>query len=378
MGHNLKSKSSRAKLQPRREPYWHRIEAGLHIGYRALDQGSGTWISRKRDHDGKQKYHSLGSLDDFDDAVKAVSAWATSVDQGVVSFNTTVGDACKNYVEHIRLKKSAATAKDAEGRFKRLIYGQRIASIPLAKLTAGQTRKWLNDQVADDEDDEEEDIRRSKDSANRNLSSFKAALNHALRDRLVATDAGWKTVTPFAKVGKRREHFLTEEERRVLLDNAPEDLRGLLTALLLTAARPGELAKANISDFDKNEGTLTLNGKTGPRTVTVSTQAIKFFTTITKHRIGQQPLLVRDDGARWNKDWWKKLMKTTVAAAGLSSDIVMYHLRHAAISEMIAQAMDSSLVAKLAGTSTAMIDRHYGHLRHDKTRAMLDAVQMNI
>ena len=54
----------------------------------------------------------------------------------------------------------------------------------------------------------------------------------------------------------------------------------------------------------------------------------------------------------------------------------MYTLRHVAISEMIAAGMDSFLVAKLAGTSTAMIDKHYGHLRHDQTRARLDAVAM--
>jgi len=44
------------------------------------------------------------------------------------------------------------------------------------------------------EDDDK--VRRAKDSANRNLSSLKAALNLAHRDRLVASDDGWKTVTP--------------------------------------------------------------------------------------------------------------------------------------------------------------------------------------
>lgn len=54
----------------------------------------------------------------------------------------------------------------------------------------------------------------------------------------------------------------------------------------------------------------------------------------------------------------------------------MYTLRHVAISEMIAGGVDTFLVAKLAGTSTAMIDKHYGHLRHEQTRARLDAVAM--
>lgn len=45
-------------------------------------------------------------------------------------------------------------------------------------------------------------------------------------------------------------------------------------------------------------------------------------------------------------------------------------------SKMIAGGMDSFLVARLAGTSTAMINQHYGHLRHDKTREELDAVKL--
>lgn len=52
----------------------------------------------------------------------------------------------------------------------------------------------------------------------------------------------------------------------------------------------------------------------------------------------------------------------------------MYSLRHRAISEMISSGIDSFEVARMAATSTAMIDKHYGHLRHDRMRAKLDAI----
>jgi site-specific recombinase XerD len=55
---------------------------------------------------------------------------------------------------------------------------------------------------------------------------------------------------------------------------------------------------------------------------------------------------------------------------------VIYTLRHCAITELIAGGMDSHLVAKIAGTSTAMIDANYGHLRLDKTRALMDKTAM--
>lgn len=49
----------------------------------------------------------------------------------------------------------------------------------------------------------------------------------------------------------------------------------------------------------------------------------------------------------------------------------MYSLDHAAISTMISSGIDNFEVAR---TSTTMMDKHYGHMRHDWTRAKLDAM----
>ncbi len=58
--HNLKSKTGRAALEERREPYWSRIEAGLFLGYRVASRGGeGTWIARRRNEQGKQEYRAL-------------------------------------------------------------------------------------------------------------------------------------------------------------------------------------------------------------------------------------------------------------------------------------------------------------------------------
>lgn len=81
-------------------------------------------------------------------------------------------------------------------------------------------------------------------------------------------------------------------------------------------------------------------------------------------------------GGRWEKDAWKKPFKAAVAATGLSADVVMYSLRHTAISEMVMAGMDSFIVAKITGTSVAMIESNYGHLRHDVVTAKLDQVKM--
>jgi integrase len=380
MATDLKSKTSRDKLQPRREPYWSRVSDGLFVGYRRLEAGTGTWIARRRSESGGQQYRALGTLDDvaeakrLDEAVKLAKGWGEGVDAGASHKAVTVEQACKAYVEHQKHRKSKASAADAQGRFTRLVYGKPIGAMHLDKLRTTTLKAWLDAMLDDDGD--EEDLRRSKDSANRNLNTLKAALNLALTDRLVATDAGWKTVKPFPKAGRRRQRFLDKEDRRKLLDQCDDELRDLVIALLLTGARAGEIANANAGDLDVGLGTLRLSGKTGARTVTLSTAARAFLKDKVSHKLPAAPLLADAYGNRWNKDAWKKRFKEAVRAAGLPEDVVMYTLRHVAISEMIAAGMDSFIVAKLAGTSTAMIDKHYGHMRHDQTRVRLDAVAL--
>lgn len=373
---SIKTKTDRSKLTPRREPYWERVRAGGYIGYRKLESGEGTWIARWRSDDGKQHYRALGELPDFDKAAKEALAWFDQNDGGTSPQATTVEAACKDYVEHLRTHKSEATAKDADGRFNRLVYGKKIAGIALDKLKSADVRKWLNAQLDDVDDEDAEDLRRAKDSANRNLASFKAALNFALKSHLVSSDAAWKPVTPFPRSGKRRERFLTLDDRRQLLNACPDDLRELVHALLVTAARPGEIAAATVGDFDRKAGTLALHGKTGRRIVSLSSAALEFFTKAAKGKLPTAVLVARDDGRQWSKDGWKKGFRQAVKTAGLPADVVLYSIRHTAISEMIASGIDSFIVARLAGTSTQMIDKHYGHLRHDRTRAKLDQARM--
>lgn len=376
MAQSITSRTAREKLKPRREPYWARIQTGLYVGYRRLERGEGTWIARRRNELGRQEYRALGTFADYDEATRAAVAWVAELAAGTLQapVAATVREACSRYVEHLRLQKSAASAKDAQGRFKRLVYSDPIADIPLSKLQAADLKDWLADQLEVEDEEDEDELRRAKDSANRNLASFKAALNLAWKDGLVASDAAWRTVVPFRGVGRRRQGFVPLEQRSALLSTCEPDLAALVRALLLTAARPGELARATVRDFDRAQGTLVLSGKTGPRTVTLSSSAARFVQSMAEGKAATDFLLAQASGAAWNKDVWKKRFKEAAAAAGLPPDVVMYSLRHTAISERIAGGMDTFVVAKLAGTSTAMIDKHYGHLRHDRTRDMLDSV----
>jgi hypothetical protein len=59
----IDTRSSRARLKIRREPYWTKISQGCAIGYRRGDR-VGTWIAKFRDDGGKRHYEALGAADD--------------------------------------------------------------------------------------------------------------------------------------------------------------------------------------------------------------------------------------------------------------------------------------------------------------------------
>jgi integrase len=383
MATKIDTKTARDALKARREPYWHKLSTGLHIGYRRPALGEGTWIARRTEGT-KKTYQSLGQFFDiekpkrkaFDDARAAAAQWAGQADAGVELYGMTVEAACRAYVDAKRSEKGDSTADDANGRFGRLVYGRAFGAVRLDKLTTTRVRAWRDAQLPKDPDDEEE-TRRAKDSTNRNLATLKAALNLALSDRLVATDAGWKTVTKFREVGRKRELFLTREQRDDLIQACPGNLRALVKGLTLTALRPGELAACKVKDFDRGAGTLNIRkSKTDARIVPLSTAARAFFSEQVRTRIAGSPLLPDDFGKHWNKDAWKKPFKASVTAAKLPTETVTYSLRHAAISELLVSGMDMHTVAKIAGTSTDMIDEHYGHLCIERTRHQLDAAAL--
>ncbi len=382
MSTKIDSKQAREKLETRSEPYWHRIRIGLHLGFRKPDAGDGTWIARRTEGT-KKTYQALGQFFDgekpkrtaFDAACVAATTWAGHADAGVEVHGTTIDAACRAYVSRQLSEKGKGNADDAEGRFRRLVYGTEFGRVRLDKLTTVKVRAWRDAQLPKGPDEDSE--RRAKDSINRNLATFKAALNMALADRLVSTDAGWKTVTAFEKVGRRRELFLSREQRAALLVACTPALRELVQGLMLTALRPGELAAANVSDLDRKHGTLHIRkSKTETRIVPLSTAAVKWFSELTSNRIGAHPLVADDSGNRWDKDKWKKPFKVASRAAELPADTVTYSLRHAAISELLVGGMDMHAVAKIAGTSTDMIDKHYGHLCIERTRKQLDAANL--
>jgi integrase len=357
---------------------------GFYLGFRAIAEGGvGTWIARRLTEGSEYRYKSLGEVSeslDFNAAVALAEAWGTEIDRGVgVSLKgkpATVETACREYLEAIRLERPD-TAHDAHMRFARTVYGDReqekpahpIAPQDLGKLREKHLRDWRDGLLA---------AGLSKSAANRTLTALRAALNYAVRARLAPAHLAFEVrcVTIFKNADRRRDVFLDQDQRRKLLTTAPGALRDLIEAAALTGARPGELVNAQRSAFDSRRRSLTLTGKTGTRVVPLTPAACALFERVSRDKLPTAYLLTREDGAQWTRVGWDRSLRSVVKLAHLPAGVCLYTLRHSFITEALLAGLATLTVAKMTGTSLAMIEKHYGHLVLDHAREQLAAVKL--
>jgi integrase len=382
---NLGSRAARDRLAVRFKPYWKTLEPGaLHLGYRRKRKDQpGLWLARR--YKGARRYQivPLALADDFTEGTPGVMSYADAqrAAHSVVwataparrrSGTYTVTDALRDYTGWLRAHR--ATAADAEGRARRLILPA-LGSVPVAELTSTAITDWLNAMAGSGAltrgktrpcpaTDDGRRARRA--SANRVLTSLKAALNKAFRDGLVDDDTAWRRVRAFAAVDAARPGFLSIDECQRLIAAAEGGFRNLVHAALLTGCRYGELCALECRDYA--HGKLNIKqSKTGkPRWVVLTPEGQQFFRTLTAGRPGSDRILIRDDGRYWTKSDQAYPMREACARAGISPAIGIHQLRHTYASLCVAADMPLMVLARNLGhASTRMVERHYGHLRED-------------
>ncbi len=390
VAHKLNTVSAREKLAPRREPYWLRLTKGCYLGYRKMTEDSeGTWQARCRRPDGELAQTTLGALEAyrpnerFDEAAKAARAWfeANLHPDMAKAGPRTVQEACNDYVEHIKEQKGEGPAQELQARFHRWISKDPIHKFELAMLTREQVSSFRRRLVeAPVKTGSKGPTRaRSKDTVNRDLAALRAALNFAFAQGRVTTDAAWREpLKAFKGVSKRRGLYLDRDQRRALIQAAPSDLALFLTGLATLPLRPGALAALQVKDFDPRLNVLTVgHDKSGrDRRIKLPLESAALLTTAIRQKDVAAPLFTRADGVGWTKDSWKWPIKQAVKAAGLPLSATAYTLRHSVISDLVHGGLDLLTVAQISGTSVAMIEKHYGHLRADIAASALASLAL--
>jgi integrase len=362
----LTSKSARARLAARREPYWMQIGRGSYLGFRS---GAGTWIVRHRDRDGQQQYRSLGDLEEFNDAKERADRWLSQIANGAhrAPSRGTVRDALASYVRNLRSVGRRATAWDAGQRF-RLTVGRSSAlgRMRLEDVRRGDVEQWRDG------------LRRGRlpRSVNRQVRAVVAALNFAVSKRgHVGTREAWELEHLVDDGEENVAVFLSAEQRARLIAHGSKPLAALLTGYSHTGARPSELAEATVADFDLSAGTITLRHRKGrgaklrSRAVLLSDEGIAFFRAQASGKLPKAPLISGADGRHWRAgDWSVAIRAAALAANGafgksaraIPARVSAYSFRHSRISELLqVYGIDPLTVAQQCGTSMLMIEKYY-------------------
>jgi integrase len=393
MATRIDTVEARSRLKVRSAPYWQRLTAGRHIGFRRMSSATdGTWLCQSYDpEDSKQTRRSLGDFahlppsQRYDAAKAEAELWFKHLDRGgKLSVAITVKTACEIYVEHLRSLGKGKTADDVKRRFAQYVNEKPLGLIELQRLKSRDVEIWrksLATTMATPQDKSKAPTRpRSASTLNRDMTPLRAALNLALADGHVTTDAAWKAkMRPLKDADRRRDVYLDLAQRRALIAKAPADLAVFLSALSLVPLRPGSMAALVAGSFDKRLSTLTIGkDKHGQdRKITLPPATANFFAEQGKNKLPTAPLLARADGSAWNKDAWKYPIKDAVIAAELPAAATAYALRHSTITDLIAlHKLDTLTVAQLSGTSLLMIEKHYGHLLREHAAKALASLTL--
>jgi integrase/recombinase XerC len=178
----------------------------------------------------------------------------------------------------------------------------------------------------------------------------------------------------------RRELVLTPVEEQAVLAAANPRLRDYLTMMHETGCRPSEVARMEAQHVSGN--VVTMPGKTSratgrSRVVYLAGRAVEIVARLSAYNpIG--PIFLNMRGRPWNRTTLAQAMhrvrvkvKGEVDGPGWKA-CTAESFRHGWVTDAKLR-LPNSVVAELAGhTSTAMVDRHYGHLnerRDDLARA---------
>jgi integrase len=416
----LETRTARARLPASPKPYFRRLEIGFHLGYRRLANG-GTWIARRLAETGRYREVRLGLADDTQDADgvsvldygQAQSAartwWRADLRQaeghdarvGPLTVRDAIADYLKAY-ERRGGKSVYHTRRTAEVHILPALGG-----LEVGKLTARRIEDW-HQALAEKPplarsrpdrppnhrkvDASRDGMRRRRATANRIMTVFKAALNHAWRAGHIASDDTWRRVWPFKAVQAALVRYLSEAECIRLVNACEPGFRDLVRGALLTGCRYSELAGLRASDFKVDAGVITIrHSKAGkPRHVILTGQGQRLFSRLTAGKLGED-LIFRNEGrvqraaerererlkregrspdganadiaGEWRASEQVRLIAEACKQAKIAPAVSFHVLRHTHGSTLAMRGVPMGVIAEQLGhADTRMTEKHYAHL----------------
>lgn len=393
--YSIESAKARAKLAPRNHSYWHKISPGRYLGYRIAKAGAeGTWTARLQ-VGRSEETQPLGTLADVEEGQrfkvahgKALTFFDELETKGagvqVIPSKITLRQVLREYVADRLAKKGASTSEPARRMLDALVVpyadedGNEWIDRPLSKIKRiefAHWRTWLTTLPT------ETGTVRSGATVNRSIVPFRSALNMA--HRLHGIDNVWKDeLARDLKADKAREAddeggvFLELHQRAAFLEALKEEGPALLpiaTLMCIAPIRPHALAAARVADYNvKTHSLFIRKDKAGAgRRVPMPPEAQKVLAQASKGKTPLAFLFPSPTGVEFLSHSWNRTVKRAVARAELPADMTLYWLRHSRITDLVDKGVSAIQIAKTAGTSVAIIEKHYFQQRDEAVRGAL-------
>ena len=376
------SRSSRDRLAPRHEPYWHEIDKGQHLGYRKGARG-GKWVARFYDPKHGRTCRALGTADDtveadgthvlnFGQAIKKAQAEITGIAQSSGSKvrygKYTVRDAANDYLS--KWEESDPNRKATQQRIDSKILPT-LGDVAIDKLTRGDIENWLHGAARSTRT---KDKRASLETANRNFNTLRRMLESAYERGLCPKgNMAWDSVKRIANTERVGTETLTLDEAQAFWAKCPEDFAALVYGAITTGCRYGELCNMRVGDFKPDRACIeVMQGKTQhEKCIFLLPEELAWFTTHTMGRKQDEPMFVRvGDSMRDRKEkskagWWgrshqKVRMAEALEAAGIKRHVTFRDLRRTFGSWLANRGTGMDVIAKQLGhRSTRITAKHY-------------------
>lgn len=412
---SIMTRTARERLHAKHEPYWRGIEGGLALGYRKGTRG-GVWLVRMVE-DGRYRKETLGRADgavaadgttvlEFRQAQVKAREWATRRNRVAAGLEPepvrgpvkpyTVADAMADYLADYAARGGKSLATTTTSIEAHILPS--LGALPVGRLTREKLKAWHRGLAAvpprlrskagqaprhREASDDPDALRRRRATANRVLTTLRAALNHARKDGKVSCpDDAWSLVEPFREVDQPKVRYLSADEALRLLNACEPDFRELVTGALLTGCRYGELAAMKAGDFDPQAGTVCIGRSKGrkARHIVLTEEGRAFFAAQSAGKAAGALLFTHEVQTRratrhreretrrapWRASQQDRPIKEACEAAKITPPIGFHVLRHTYASRLVMRTAPLPVVAaQLGHADTRMTSRHYAHLAPD-------------
>jgi integrase len=388
MSKPIKTVADRARLATRDEPHWERLRKGGALGFYKGKLGA-SWRGRFIPSGGKPMrcpdpvLDTLGdTATSYDAARRVVDAWLDTL--GSVGVRTvlrgTVRDAFLAGNEQLRKLNRADTAATKDAAFRWTLGNDPLADMPFESVTREDVQAWRERLQAG-----KKGRSLKPQTVNDYVKRAKTCVRRALRLGFAGAFAAWDLEPLNTGATTMHTDLLSPAQRAAIIAHASPSLALLLRALDLTGARPHELCKATVADYNRERGTVRLSHRKGKgelreRDVVLGPKGRALFAEAAAGKIGLALLFPSWCGKRWLRAGWADHFRAAVKAAraagtDLPRTVRAYSFRHAHISEAIQlHGFDAMTVAKQHGTSVQIIEKHYFRLMDSDLRKRLASV----